>query len=178
MVTQLAFLVLIGLVSLQRVAELFLSARNAQTLQSEGAIEFGRQHYPMMVLLHIGFLVSCPLEVLLFDRPFVPWLAALMFGLLIAAQLLRWWTIRVLGKRWTTRVFAHPHEPLIAAGPYRLVRHPNYLAVVIEIASIPLIHSAWVTALVFSLLNGWMLKVRIAAETKALALSPRRAVSQ
>jgi methyltransferase len=121
-----------------------------------------------MVLLHTAFLIVCPLEVWLLRRPFLPALGFSMLLVLILAVALRWWVIATLGERWTTRILCLPGVAPVTGGPYRLVRHPNYLAVIAEIAALPLVHAAWITALVFSLANAGLLRVRIAAEESAL----------
>lgn len=169
MVTSLAlYTALIALVAMERLVELYLSRRNAARAFARGAREYGRGHYRVMTVLHTLFLVSCVAEPWLFDRPFpgaLGW-AALTGSLL--AQALRYWAIRTLGDRWNTRVIVFPNAPPVTGGPYRFVRHPNYLAVIVEIALLPLVHGAWVTALVFSLGNAALLWVRIRAEEAAL----------
>ena len=162
------YTLLIAAVAVQRLAELRLSNRNERALRRRGAREAGRSHYPWMVALHTGFLIAAPLEVWLLDRPFVPPLAACMAVLLVAATGLRYWTIRTLGERWTTRVIYLPESAAIAAGPFRWLRHPNYLAVVTEIVALPLLHTAWITAVVFTLLNGLLLRRRIRVEEGVL----------
>jgi methyltransferase len=128
-----------------------------------------------MVLLHTGLLVGALAEVLLLDRPFLPWLGWPMLALVIAAQLLRWWCIATLGRQWCTRIVVVPGSPTVTSGPYRWLKHPNYLAVVVEGFALPLVHTAWVTATVFTVANAVLLRTRIAAEEEALrALSPRR----
>ncbi len=162
------YTLLIVAVAAQRLAELRLSNRNERTLRGRGAREAGRSHYPWMVALHTGFLIAAPLEVWLLDRPFVPPLAAGMAVLLVAATALRYWTIRTLGDRWTTRVIYLPGSSAIAVGPFRWLRHPNYLAVATEILALPLLHTAWITAAVFTLLNGLLLRRRIRVEEAVL----------
>src|SRR6185503_20091073 len=115
-------------------------------------------HYPWMVATHGSFLVACPLEVIGFDRPFVPLLGGPMLALLVGAMALRYWAIATLGRRWTTRVVVVPGLPVVTGGPYRFMRHPNYLAVVLEVAALPLVHTAWVTALVWSAANALVLR--------------------
>jgi methyltransferase len=160
---------LVVLIALQRGAELLLTRRNQQILKAQGSLESGAGHYPWMVLMHVLFLLACPLEVVLLQRPFVAALAYPMLGLLMLATLLRVWTIKALGRRWTARVFTLKGVPRIVNGPYRYVGHPNYLAVVVEIVALPLIHSAWFTAIIFSILNALLLRVRIRLENVALA---------
>jgi len=166
-----AYLAFLALVALERIFELALSRRNAAWALSRGGIEHGRGHFFAMKLLHAGFFAACALEVVLLDRRFLFWLGAPMLGLALAAQALRYWAIHSLGKRWNVRVIAIPGMPLSTEGPYRFLRHPNYLAVVLEGIAIPLIHTAFLTAAGFSLLNAWMLKTRIRCEERALGLA-------
>lgn len=163
------YTVLVAAVALGRLIELRIAERHRRRLMARGGVEAGAGHYPWMVALHTAFLVACPLEVWLLDRPFLPGLAAAMLALLLAAVALRWWVIATLGERWTTRIIYLPGASPITGGPYRFLRHPNYLAVAAEIAALPLMHSAWITALAFSVLNIWLLGVRIRAEEAALA---------
>jgi methyltransferase len=162
------YAVLLGLVVLERLAELVVSRHHASWALSRGGVEHGRGHYPWMVLLHTGLLVACLAEAWLLDRPFLPVLGWSMVAVVVAAQALRWCCIVTLGKRWNTRVIVVPGLPLVAQGPYRLMRHPNYVAVVAEGVALPLVHGSWVTALVFTLLNAWLLTVRIRTEDRAL----------
>ncbi|HLE85763.1 MAG TPA: isoprenylcysteine carboxylmethyltransferase family protein [Thermoanaerobaculia bacterium] len=166
--TRVIYTALVGLVALQRLAELALSRRHERRLRSRGAVEVGDGHYPWMVALHAAFLVSCLAEVWWLARPFVPALAAIALAVLVAATGLRIWTLRTLGGRWTTRVLVLPGEALVTGGPYRHLRHPNYLAVVLEVAALPLVHTAWATALAFSAANALLLRVRIGVEERAL----------
>ena len=122
-----------------------------------------------MVALHTAFLLSCPLEVWFLNRPFLPVLAGAMLFLSIAAAVLRWWVISTLDGRWTTRIVVLPGVAPVTGGPYRFLRHPNYLAVILEIFSLPMIHTAWLTAVVFSLADAWLLRVRIRAEEAGLS---------
>jgi methyltransferase len=164
------YIVLIGLVALERLAELVVSTRNARWSKSQGGIETGQRHYPYMVVLHIGLLVGCLVEVAVFDRPFLPWLGWPMLAVVVLAQALRWWCIRTLGPQWNTRVIVVPGMPRITGGPYRWMKHPNYVAVVLEGIALPLVHSAWITALVFTVLNAWVLRVRLVDENRALMM--------
>jgi methyltransferase len=168
------YVVLIVLVALERLVELVISKRNIAWALERGGREFGFGHYPFMVVLHLALLI-CPLvEVALLDRPFLPWLGWPMLALVIGAQALRWWCITTLGPRWNTRVVVVPGLPLVQTGPYRWgrLRHPNYVAVLIEGFALPLVHTAWLTALGFTLLNAALLRVRIRTENQALALVP------
>lgn len=163
------YTVLILAVGAERVAELVVSKRHLRWSMARGGVEYGRRHYPPMVVLHTGLLLGCLAEVRLGDRPFDAALGWTMLAVVVAAQALRWWCIRTLGPRWNTKVVIVPGLPLVAAGPYRLLRHPNYVAVVAEGIALPLVHGAWLTAVVFTLLNAWLLTVRIRCENRALA---------
>ncbi|SKC47527.1 isoprenylcysteine carboxyl methyltransferase family protein [Krasilnikoviella flava] len=154
---------------LERLAELTVSARHARWSFARGGVESGRGHFPAMVVLHTGLLVACVVEVVVADRPFLPWLGWPMLALVLASQGLRWWCIATLGERWNTRVIVVPGLPLVRRGPYRWLAHPNYVAVVVEGIALPLVHTAWVTALAFTVLNAWLLLgFRIPAEERAL----------
>jgi methyltransferase len=170
------FLVLVLAVVAERVVELVVSERNRQWSLAAGGVESGAGHYPAMVALHTGLLVGAVAEVFLADRPFLPWLGWPMLALVLAAQGLRWWCIAVLGRQWCTRIVVVPGLAAVGTGPYRWLRHPNYLAVVVEGVALPLVHDAWVTAAVFTAANAVLLRTRVAAEERALqALSPSRA---
>lgn len=166
--SRVAFTLLVGLVAVQRLAELAVSRRHLTALLARGAREVGAAHYPWMVALHTAFLVACVAEVWFLDRPWrVPFGLAWLL-VFVAALALRWWTLRTLGERWTTRVLVLPGEPLVKGGPYRLLRHPNYVAVVLELAALPMVHGAWMTAVVFGVANLLLLRVRISVEEAAL----------
>jgi methyltransferase len=156
------------LVGAERLVELAVSRRNASWSFANGGSEFGRGHYPAMVSMHALLLVSCVVEVATAHRPFIPWLGWPMFAVVVASTVIRWWCVAVLGKRWNPRLIVIPGAPLVRRGPYRWLHHPNYTAVAAEVAALPLVHSAWVTALVFSLANALVLNVRIKAENGAL----------
>ena len=159
---------LVAAVALERLAELVVSRRNAAWSFSRGGREYGAGHYPAMVLLHSGLLVGCMVEVVATDRPFVPALGWPMLGVVVAAQGLRWWCIASLGRHWNTRVIVIPAMRLVQRGPYRWLRHPNYVAVVAEGIALPLVHTAWVTATVFLVINAALLRIRVRVEEQAL----------
>jgi methyltransferase len=159
---------LVALVAAERLFEMWIAGRNRHRLLERGGFEVGQTHYPWMVLLHSTFLVSALLEVWCLDRPLIPPLATSMTVLVVASMALRYWVIATLGNRWTTRVVLLPGAPRITTGPFRFLRHPNYLAVVVEIAALPLAHTAWLTSLVYSLLNAALLRARIRVEDEAL----------
>jgi len=162
------FVGLIAGVATLRLAELRLSARNLRRLRARGGVESGQGHYPGMVALHTGFLVAAPLEVVVLCREFHPALGLTMLGLFALAVALRVWVIRTLGDRWCTRVVVLPGVPLVTGGPFRLLRHPNYLAVAVEMPALALVHTAWLSALVFGGLNLLLLRTRIQVEDAAL----------
>ena len=167
-----AFVVVVLLVGLERLAELVVSKRNAAWSLSRGGVETGQGHYPVMVVLHTGFLVAMLVEAFV-RRPVVPAaLAWSMLAVVAAAQALRWWCIATLGRRWNTRVIVVPGLAPVRSGPYRWLSHPNYVAVVAEGVALPLVHASWVTALVFTVANALLLAVRLRAENAALATLP------
>jgi methyltransferase len=167
--TVVAYLTLIVAVALERVAELVVSKRNLAWSRERGGTEFGAGHYPVMVVLHTALLVGCVVEVVALHRPFLPALGWSMFAVVIATQVLRWWCITTLGQQWNTRVVVIPGAERITGGPYRLLPHPNYLVVVIEGIALPLVHTAWLTAIVFTVLNAALLRTRLRVENEALA---------
>lgn len=155
---------LVLLVLLQRLGEVAWARRNERRLRAAGAIEFGARHYPLFFLLHGSWLLALALLVPA-DAP-VSWPLLMLFVLLQVARL---WVITSLGRFWTTRVLTLPGAPLVRRGPYRWLRHPNYLVVAGEIAVLPLVFGAWEIALVFSLANAALLAHRIGVEQQALA---------
>lgn len=163
------YALLIAAVACERVAELVVSNRNLAWSRTRGGIEFGAGHYPVMVVLHTGLLVGCLAEVIFLHRPFLPSLGWPMLVIVVAAQALRWWCITTLGRQWNTRVVVVPGAPRVSGGPYRLIPHPNYVAVIAEGVALPLVHTAWITALVFTVLNAALLTTRITTENNALA---------
>ncbi len=158
----------------QRLSELALSARHARALAARGAVEHAAAHFPLFVALHVAWPLALIGEVLgLGARPPHAWPLAL--AAFLAAQLLRTWAIRTLGERWTVRVWVLPGAPPVATGPYRWLRHPNYVAVAIELLAAPLMFGAWRTALAATAVNVVALAIRIPAEEAALGLrGPRR----
>src|SRR5688500_14238492 len=157
----------VGLVSLQRLLELGLSRQHERILLVRGAVERGRGHYRLVVGLHVLCLLSTLIEGLL-RGPSIPAWWPVPLALFLLAQPLRYWAMLSLGEYWNTRVLVVPGTTLVGRGPYRYFPHPNYLVVVVEIATFPLIFGAWVTALVFTALNAALLYVRIRTENRAL----------
>lgn len=163
------YFVLVLAVGVERIVELFLAQRNLAWSRARGAIEEGAAHYPVMVVLHLALLAGCVVEVAVLQRPFIPMLGWPMLALVVAAQGLRWWCISSLGRQWNTRVVVIPGAARIEGGPYRWISHPNYVAVVVEGVALPMVHSAWLTALAFTTLNAALLSTRVAVENSALA---------
>ncbi|MEN3122690.1 isoprenylcysteine carboxyl methyltransferase family protein [Janibacter sp. LM] len=174
MTTLTAFVVLVALVALERVAEMVVSRRNAAWSFARGGRETGRGHYPVMVVLHTAFLVAMLVEAVVRRPEVAPALAWSMLALVVLAQALRWWCIATLGPRWNTRVIVVPGLPPVRSGPYRFLSHPNYVAVVIEGIALPLVHASWITAVSFTVLNAALLTVRLRVEDSALASLPSR----
>jgi methyltransferase len=156
-------IVILALVTLQRVGELWLSNRNTRRLLAQGAREYGQSHYPLIVAVHALWLVA------------LWWLApgrhvfAFWLVLYVLLQVARIWVLATLGQRWTTRIIVLPGAPLVRRGPYRLVNHPNYVVVMGEIAVLPLVFGLWQIAVIFTALNAAVLSVRIREENRALA---------
>lgn len=163
------YVLLVAAVAVERVAELVVARRNLAWSKAQGGVEFGANHYPVMVILHTGLLIGALVEVIALHRPFLPALGWPMFAIVIAAQGLRWWCITTLGQQWNTRVVVIPGAQRVAGGPYRFFSHPNYVAVIAEGIALPLVHTGWITALVFTVLNAALLRTRIRTENAALA---------
>ena len=165
------FTVFVLLTGAERVVELVISKRNAAWAFAQGGVESGKGHFPAMVALHTGLLLGALAEVWLLDRPFLPGLGWLMLAIALLCQVGRYAVIWSLGRQWNTRVIVVPGLPLSRRGLYRWewLRHPNYWIVAIEGVALPLVHSAWITALVFTVLNAiLLLRFRIPAEERAL----------
>lgn len=158
----------VAAVAAQRLAELLLSRRNERAARASGAVERGAAHYPFMVGLHALWLICTLVEGLLRGPALPPYGPAALIPFL-AVQPLRYWAIGSLGPAWNTRILVVPGRKPVARGPYRFIRHPNYVVVVVEILTFPLIFGAWATALVFTVLNAALLRVRVREEERALA---------
>jgi methyltransferase len=159
----------------ERGVELAVSSRNARRCLAAGGLERGRGHYPAMVAFHAAFLVACAAEPVLWPRPWPGAWSLAALGAALLSQGLRWWAVAALGPRWSTRIVVVPGLPPVRRGPYRLLRHPNYLAVALEVLAVPLIGGAVATAALASAGNAWLLAVRIPAEERALAEAWRAA---
>ena len=165
------YLVLILLTGAERIVELVISKRNAAWAFERGGVEYGFRHFPWMVALHTGLLLACLAEVFFADRPFIPALGWPMLAIVVLCQAGRYWVIASLGRQWNTRVIVVPGLAAVKRGPYRFswMRHPNYIIVAVEGIALPLVHSAWVTAIVFTLLNAiLLLRFRIPIKNGAL----------
>ena len=161
------FIIIITVVIIQRLVELMIARRNEKWMLRQGAYESGARHYPLMVMMHIAFFLSLLLEVSIGNRTLSPFWIALL-TLFILAQVVRIWCLASLGRFWNTKIIILPGADVVKKGPYRFIRHPNYLIVTTELLVLPLLFSAYFTAILFSLLNVWMLSVRIPVEEKAL----------
>ena len=162
------YYLLILAVGIERLIELLVAKGNARWALSHGGKEFGRNHYPVMVVLHTALLLGCVIEVWALHRPFLPWIGWPMLVVVAISQVLRWWCVTTLGRRWNTRVIVLPKSQLVQSGPYRWIHHPNYVAVVAEGVALPLVHGAWLTAIGFTVANALLLTVRIKVENSAL----------
>lgn len=162
-----AIWVALAFVALQRLLELRLARNNLKWALSQGAKEYGREHYPLFFLLHVGWMLGWLVEGLTRNQPsFIWWFWLAVF---VLAQGLRYWTISSLGRYWNTRILIVPGAKKVSSGPYRFLPHPNYLAVALELLSLPLVFNAWITAIIATVLNAiLLLGIRIPAEERAL----------
>jgi methyltransferase len=172
-----AYLAFLGLFGAERIAELLLSRRNARIALARSGVERGAGHFRWMAAMHALFLPACAAEVLLLHRPFPGALGWACAAAALGAQALRWWAIAALGWRWNVRVIVVPSEPPVRRGPYRFLRHPNYVAVAVEMLCVPLVHGAFLCALIFSVLDALLLRVRIRVEEEALGAGWQREFS-
>jgi methyltransferase len=168
MVTQSIYTVLVGLVAVERLFELAIARRNMQHQLERGGVEYGGGHYPFMVVLHTGLLLGCVAETWMAPRPFVPLIGIPMFVVVVLSQMLRYWVVSTLGRQWTTRVVVVPGDRRVRSGPFKWFGHPNYVAVVAEGIALPMVHTNWITATVFSIANAFLLARRIRIENEAL----------
>jgi methyltransferase len=167
-----AFTGLVLAVAVIRFIELGVSQRRRRAMRAQGAQPVGERHFAAMVLLHAGIMVSALVEAWTAARPVVPWLAGTALALLLGASLLRWWVIATLGPHWNVRIMASLSMGVVTGGPYRFVRHPNYVAVFVELAALPLVHGAYLTALLGAAAHVWVLRQRIHAEEEVLHADP------
>lgn len=167
--SRLAFLALIGLVTVERVIELLLSRRNLARAVARGGFLADERTLQTMAAFQVAFLVACPFEAVLLRRPWLPALGVPMLAVVALAMALRYWAVTALGDRWNVRIVVVPGDRAVTGGPYRWLRHPNYLALVIETVALPLVHTAWLTAAFGSLALAPLLARRIRHEEAALA---------
>ena len=167
-----AYLVLLAAVAIGRLLEMQVSRRNQRELEKKGAHKIHEPHFRWMVLLHAGILGGAALEVLLLHRPVIPALAISMGALFTFANILRWWVIRTLAGYWNVEVMASARMGVVTSGPYRWVRHPNYVAVVAELFALPMMHTAWITALVGTAAHLEILRRRVSVEDGVLMSNP------
>jgi methyltransferase len=160
------FLVFILFFILQRLSELFIAKRNEQWLLQQGAVEYGQAHYPFMIAMHTLFVISIIIEYFLRSYTPISWLFLTLFLLVLS---FKFWALSSLGKYWNTKIYRIPNVYPVKKGPYRFLKHPNYLEVVLEIAIIPLIFHLYYTAVIFTVLNAVMLTVRIKEENRVWA---------
>jgi methyltransferase len=162
------FYVFFTFVILQRISELIIAKRNYKLAINSGGIEYDKSGYKFIVIMHIMFFISLIVEYHFFSRLiFQFWY--IFFIVFIIAQILRYWSIVTLGKYWNTKIIVIPNSKLIIKGPYKFIKHPNYLAVVLEIASLPIIFSCFITSMIFSLINFILIRRRISIEESALS---------
>jgi methyltransferase len=167
-----AYLALLALVGLGRLVELRISSRNQRQLEKQGARKVPEAHFRWMVFVHAGVLAGAAAEVMLLHRPLIPLLAVVMAALFALANALRFWVIRTLAGHWNVEVMASSRVGVVTSGPYRWVRHPNYVAVVIELCALPMMHTAWITALAGTLANLEILRRRLRVEEGVLMADP------
>ena len=166
------YLALLAAVGVLRLVELRVSRRHQARMLAQGAVLVREPHFKWLVVVHTGVLVGAALEVVLLHRPFFPLLAATMFALFFASNLMRLWVVRALGDLWSVQVMDSTRIGVVTTGPFRFVRHPNYTGVILEMVSLPLIHTAWITALATSAAYSIVLSLRIRAEESVLMANP------
>lgn len=167
------YILLLVMVGLMRLREIGVSWRNQRRLAAKGVPKIPEPHFRWMVLFHIGILISAGLEVVLFHRRLIPALALPMGVLLVLASALRWWVIHVMSEHWNIQVMASTELGVVVDGPFRWIRHPNYAAVFVELIALPLIHSAWFTALTGAIIHIWILSRRLSVEESVLLSNPK-----
>jgi methyltransferase len=174
--TVLAYLAVVAAVALLRCAELAVSFRHRRALVAAGAAPIHEPHFKWMALLHTAILAGAAVEVMALHRPFIPALALPALLLLVAATWTRWWVIQTLGHHWNVGVMDSTRQGVVDSGPYRWVRHPNYTAVFVELLALPLVHTAWITALAGSIAHLLVLRARVATEDRVLMANADYAV--
>jgi len=160
------FIIFILFVIVQRLSELYIARGNEKWLRSQGAVEYGKEHYPFIVALHTLFIISIIVEYMLSGNTPIDFAFLILFALLL---LFKFWALSSLGKYWNTKIFRVPGASPVKKGPYKLFKHPNYFIVICEIAIIPMVFHLYYTAIIFTVLNAIMLTVRIKVENKVWA---------
>ena len=171
-ISVIAFLALLLAVALLRIFELRVSRRHQQQMMARGATKVNEPGFRWIVLFHAALLVGAALEVVLLRRPFIPALSAVMLSIFLAANGLRLWVVRTMGKHWNVQVMNSMSLGVVTSGPFRFVRHPNYAAVFLEVFSLPLVHTAWITSLLGSIAYAGTISQRIALEENVLFANP------
>jgi methyltransferase len=166
------FLGLLLAVGLLRLVEMRISKQHQKEMAARGAAKVDEPKFRWMVLLHTAVLLGAALEVVFLKRSFLPWLAAPMFAIFLAANALRWWVIRSLGAHWNVQVVDSTRLGVVTSGPFRYVRHPNYAAVFSELLALPLIHTAWITAIAGTIAHVGVLAQRLSTEERVLFANP------
>lgn len=166
------FLLLLVAVGACRLIEMRVSRRHQRALQARGIRRVDEPRFGLMVALHTGILVGAALEVVLLRRALIPWLAGPAVALVALANLLRFWVIATMGPHWNVQVMGSTRLGVVTSGPFRFIRHPNYVAVFVELTALPLVHTAWVTAVVGAALHALVLRRRIALEERVLLADP------
>jgi methyltransferase len=166
------FLALLLAVAALRILELRISKRHQQRMTSRGAAKVKDPYFRWMAMFHTLVLIGAAVEVVFLHRPLMPALAIPMFALFVAANLVRWWVIRTLGEHWNVQVVNSTKLGFVTSGPFRYVRHPNYAAVFVEMIALPLIHTAWITALVGAIAHIVVLTLRLSVEDPMLLSNP------
>jgi methyltransferase len=167
-VTRIAYIVLLVVVGLGRFVELGISRRNQKALIANGAAKVSEPHFPWMIVVHTAVLIGAGLEVIFLHRTLIPTLAIPMVILFLLSNALRWWVILTLRSHWNVQIMNSARLGVVSSGPYRWVRHPNYVAVFLELIAVPLIYTAWISALIAAVGNGWVLHSRLAIEDPML----------
>jgi methyltransferase len=167
-VSRIAYVALLVVVGFGRFIELGISRRNQKRMIAEGAARVSEPNFQWMVLVHTVVLIGAGAEVIFLRRPFIPALAISMGILFLLSNALRWWVIRTLRSHWNVQVMNSASLGVVSTGPYHWVRHPNYVAVFVELISLPLIYTAWISAVVAAVGNGWVLHSRLAVEDRML----------
>ncbi len=166
------FLALLLIVGALRIVELRISKRHQREMTARGATKAKDPVFPVMAMFHTALLVASAAEVVVLHRPLIPALAIPMALLFLAANVVRWWVIRTLGQHWNVQVMDSTRLGVITTGPFRYVRHPNYAAVFVEMIALPLIHTAWITALAGAIMHIIVLSIRLSSEERVLFANP------